>query len=82
MAFPLGVASLILGYALLYTAVINLQNGGQGPGLFENLGINIGGFSSNPGLGLGQSAGDILKKVPVTGGQPPSSNTSPGVINV
>lgn len=37
--FGLGVFALLVGYAMVYTGVSNLWNGGQGPSLFESLGI-------------------------------------------
>lgn len=35
----LGYALLIIGYAMGYTAVLNLKNGGKGPKLLETLGF-------------------------------------------
>jgi hypothetical protein len=37
--FAAGVAALIIGYALLYTGIMNLLNAGKGPKLFEAMGF-------------------------------------------
>lgn len=65
-----GILSIFLGYAMLYTGVANLRNGGQGPRLWEALGFREaitppgGGSPQPPSDGGGNSI-----PVPGTGGR-------------
>lgn len=46
--FPAGAVLMFIGYALIYTGVANLLNGGNGPTFGESLGIQ-GGALAPPG---------------------------------
>jgi hypothetical protein len=39
MMFPVAIALILIGYAMVYTGAANLINGGQGPKLLESLGL-------------------------------------------
>lgn len=73
MMFPLGVALLVLGYAVAYWGGMNVKTGGQGPGFAETLGLPKGTLTTEEeakGLGKVGSLGNLT-------GQPPATTTSP-----
>lgn len=81
---------IIVGYALQYTGVNNLNNGGRGPTLFQALGFSSS-LTSPGGSGLGGLLGSAAGQAGQTGagaaqgssnqtGQPPTVNASPAVI--
>jgi hypothetical protein len=63
--FGLGVAALIVGYALLYCGTVNLQNGGNGPKLFESMGFTKK-LTSPSDYRPGQGSGNQIGQVPQT----------------
>lgn len=72
--FAIAVAFIILGYSLAYTGTVNLLNGGQGPSLFEAMGVKTS--VSYPGSDSG------VQKVAMgtgnqTGAPPSNPNPSP-----
>lgn len=71
--FGLGVFALILGYSMVYTGVSNLLNGGNGPKLFEAMGIT-NTLSSPASNRVGQGGGNQVGPVPST------PLPSPGII--
>lgn len=74
--FALGVAVYIFGYALVYTGLSNLLNGGNGPTLFESLGIT-GHLSSPADNKPAQGSGNQSGQAPSFGIKPPS--VDPGI---
>lgn len=80
----MGVISLLLGYALSYTGVANLLNGGAGPKLWQSLGFP--GPITPPGgqvfTGTGDDGG-IVDVAPDTGIFPkisvPGASWDPGI---
>jgi len=57
--FILGVAFLIIGYALQYTGAVNMLNGGQGPTFWQAIGIESDLTAGGPaaGGGVGSTVG-------------------------
>lgn len=73
MGFPLGVASLIIGYAVAYWATLNFRNGGNGPTFAATLGLS-------KGLTVNGVPGTVSTVSPNLTGQPPTTVASPGKV--
>lgn len=63
--FAIAVVAIILGYALAYTGAMNLQNGSQGPTLWEALSSNNVGTAHAIGNIITPTAPSVA---PPTGG--------------
>lgn len=76
MTLVTGIAALFLGYSMVYTGIVNLLNGGQGPTLFEAMGFT-GKLNSPATKTVGNTGSNQTGQPPVYNVDTPTMNKGP-----